>query len=88
MFRKLGITGLVLASAMAIAGPQAASARDRDEGVRYSRDARADHEKRERIEWRGDRNRDDWRFRDRGVSVNRYYVDGYYDAAGCWHAYR
>ena len=89
MFKKLGITGLVLASVMAVAGPQVASARDRDD-VRYSRDTRFDNERHERGEWRNrDRDRDDRRFRDRddyargyyyrnGYRVNGYYTNGYY----------
>jgi hypothetical protein len=103
MFKKLGITGLVLASVMAVAGPQVASARDRDD-VRYSRDTRADNQRHERAEWRDrDRDRDDRRFRDRddyargyygngyranGYYTNGYYANGYYDASGWWHPYR
>jgi hypothetical protein len=39
MFKKLGVTGLVLASALAVMSPQVASAHDRDD-YRYSRDWR------------------------------------------------
>ena len=97
MFKKLGITGLVLASVMAVAGPQVASARDRDD-ARYSRDVRVERVDRDRDHWRGrdrdhDRDRDDRRFYNGRGYVNGYYGDGYYangyyDAAGCWHAYR
>jgi hypothetical protein len=92
MFKKLGITGLVLASVMAVAGPQVASARDRDD-VRNSRDARVERVDHDRADWRGrdgdhDRDRDDRRFYNGRDYGNGYYANGYYDAAGCWHAYR
>jgi hypothetical protein len=94
MFKKLGITGMVLASVMAVAGPQVASARDRDD-VRYSRDARADNVRRERVDSRDRDRRDDRRFNDndrrvynRGYYANGSYANGYYDASGCWHLYR
>ena len=94
MFKKLGITGMVLASVMAVAGPQVASARDRDD-VRYSRDGRADNVRRERVDWRDHDRRDDRRFNDndrrvygRGYYTNGSYGNGYYDASGYWHLYR
>lgn len=89
MFRKLGVTGLVLASALAVLGPQVASARDRDD-YRYSRDAREARDGREwrertgheREEWREHERREDRRYYGRGN-----YANGYYDQFGYWHPY-
>jgi hypothetical protein len=95
MWRTLGITSLVLGSALALA-PQVASARDRD-------DYRNDRNRYEDRDYRAparnqNRDRDEWRERQRGEgrNVRSYYNygngyrdnrQGYYDRYGYWHWY-
>ena len=98
MLKKLGMTGLVLASALTVLGPQVASARDRDDfhyrdngnynnGYYNGYDSRRSHETRE---WREHEQRE-WREHERREhqrSYNRgYYQNGYYDSYGYWHSY-
>ena len=102
MLKKLGMTGLMLASAIAVLGPQVASAQDRDDyryrdnGYRNNRyydngyyngyDARSSHEARE---WREHEQRE-WREHERREHLRRYnrgYQNGYYDRFGYWHPY-
>jgi len=85
--------GLVLASALAVAGPQLASAKDRgdDRGARDTRQVRVVNQREDR--GREVRDRDDYRaperFREPEVRYTApvYNTRGYYDASGCWHAY-
>jgi len=75
MFKKLGISTLALAAALAVAAPTASFARDRD-------DHRNDHRDRGR-EVIVHRDHDRFRF---GVGIATPAA-GYYDQFGVWHAY-
>ena len=72
MFKKLGISTLALAAALAVAAPTASFARDRDD--------HRDHGRREVIVHR---DHDRFRF---GVGIATPAA-GYYDQFGVWHAY-
>ena len=74
MFKTWGVSALILGSALALAQPQVAAARDRDD-YRDSRRAWKQHERRERKEWR---EHERW---------ERRYARGYYDRFGYWHGY-
>ena len=80
MFKKIGISALMLFSSLAVAQPQLAQAADRD-GFRRE-------EPRQQVYRREDARRDTFR---RELVERRYHHDrfhGYYDRAGCWHEYR
>jgi len=72
MFKKLGISTLALAAALAVAAPTASFARDRD-----------DHRDRGRREVIVHRDTDRFRF---GVGIVAPAA-GYYDQFGVWHPY-
>jgi len=79
MLKKLGISTLALAAALAVAAPTLTFARGRD-----------DHRGAERFERRDDhrlvrdRDHDGFRF---GVGVGVAPAAGYYDQFGVWHPY-
>jgi hypothetical protein len=94
MLKRLGLSTLALAAAMAVAVPTASMAAERNDHRGRDFNGR-DNDRHERVEPRG---RDDWRFRggDRarvGVGFGFYNTapapaaNGYYDRFGVWHPY-
>jgi hypothetical protein len=80
MLRSFGISALVLGSVLALAQPQVASARDRDD-YRRDRDRREDRHRRE--EWR-EHERWEHRYARPIYGDPRY---GFFDRFGYWHWY-
>jgi hypothetical protein len=89
MFKKLGVSTLALAAALAVAAPTLTMASERDyRGGRTQvvehRDAYRD---RGRDDHRDVRDRDDFRFRAGFYAAPAPIAAGYYDRFGVWHAY-
>ncbi len=94
MLRSLGITALVLGSAFALAQPQPAAARDRDD-FRHDRGRRENRH--ERQEWRKRERWENRRYYNNGYGYGFYnygynngYGDpryGFFDRYGNWHWY-
>jgi hypothetical protein len=99
MLRSFGISALVIGSVLALAQPQTAAARDRDDhrdnhrydrGRGYDRDRRG-NQRHEREEWR---EHERWEQRYRPGYYNGYVNNGYgdprygfFDRYGYWHWY-
>ena len=103
MLKKLGLTGLVLASALTVLGPQVASARDRDDYryrgndynngyydngyYGYNAYGYSPRNSHQAREWR-EHERREWREHERREHLRHdYYRNGYYDNYGHWHSY-
>jgi hypothetical protein len=90
MLKKLGLTGLALAAALTVLGPQVASARDRDDnryrgnegyyggsygnGYGYNAYGYSPRNSHEEHEWR-ERQRREWREHERRERARRYYYN-------------
>ena len=96
MIKKLGLSTLALAAALAVAAPTISMARDRDDynrGRDFNRQSeRYEHRDGDR-DWNRGRDRDDYNRGRVGVGFGFYRTpaapaaSGYYDQYGYWHSY-
>lgn len=83
MLKKLGISTLALAAALAVAAPSASFARERDDH-RGGRREVIDRQEHRVDRFVGDRGREGVRL---GFGFNVAPAAGYYDQFGVWHPY-
>src|ERR1700676_4047485 len=100
MLKKLGLSTLALAAALAVAAPTVSLAEDRDDGNRGYNRGRDFNRQSERYEhrdgdcdWNRGRDRDDYNRGRVGVGFGFYRTpvapapSGHYDQYGYWHPY-